>query len=71
MGSGRGGHMFGGDDTGPTKPAGAALPPTSSAFRRGVRGRRGLAASALGTSTSAGAAAAALVLFERGLGASR
>ena len=26
MGSGRGGHMFGGDDTGPTKPAGAALP---------------------------------------------
>ena len=26
MGPGRGGHMFGGDAVGPTKPAGAALP---------------------------------------------
>jgi len=26
MGPGRGGHMFGGDASGPTKPAGAALP---------------------------------------------
>ena len=44
MGPGRGGHMFGGDDSGPTKPTGAALPLLRRAakFFGPYRGRLGV-----------------------------
>jgi ATP-binding cassette subfamily B protein len=58
MGSGRGSHMFGGDDTGPTKPAGAALPLLRRAakFFGPYRGRLGVIGLAIAGSSILGLA---------------